>query len=236
MKGSVFSISRREEGGTMDPAMRRAWTEIVTADDYDLHMAAIGQAQAAAELTAQLVGAAALPSGSRVTIAGAGTGQMLDFLEPWVLRPFRLTFSDLNPTFLDRLRQRLAAHRLNGEIVVDDVETTRLAAEPDLLLAALLLEQIDWRVGVESLVRLRPGACGIILQENPPEMVTAVTPGRKVPPSIAEASQNLHSTLVPRSALVDTMAAKDYPLRLTASRAVADRKRLIGLLFRRAGR
>ena len=35
----------------MDPELRRAWTEIVTADDYERHMAAIGQAQAAAELT-----------------------------------------------------------------------------------------------------------------------------------------------------------------------------------------
>ena len=32
----------------MDPALRRAWTAVVTAEDYEAHMAAIGQAQAAA--------------------------------------------------------------------------------------------------------------------------------------------------------------------------------------------
>jgi hypothetical protein len=30
----------------MDPELRRAWTEIITAEDYEEHMASIGQAQA----------------------------------------------------------------------------------------------------------------------------------------------------------------------------------------------
>ena len=55
----------------MDPELRRAWTCIVTADDYEEHMAAIGQAQAAAELTQHLVRSASLQPGSRITIAGA---------------------------------------------------------------------------------------------------------------------------------------------------------------------
>jgi len=39
----------------MDPALRHAWTEIISADDYETHMAAIGQAQAAASLTEWLL-------------------------------------------------------------------------------------------------------------------------------------------------------------------------------------
>ena len=93
----------------MDPELRRAWTEIVTADDYEQHMAAIGQAQAAAELTVWMLGAAELREGDAVTIAGAGTGQMFEFLDASVFRPYQLTFADLNPAYLARLRRRLEA-------------------------------------------------------------------------------------------------------------------------------
>src|SRR5215469_13562700 len=167
----------------MDLTLRRAWTEIVTAEDYEQHMAAIGQAQAAAELTRHLIDAAAPGAGSRVVVAGAGTGQMLDYLDPAILRPYRLAFADLNSLFLARLRARLARHALEAALVVDDIERSSLAHGPDLLLATLLLEHIDWRRGVEAFAALTPGAMGIIIQENPPEMTTAVTPGRRLPPS-----------------------------------------------------
>ena len=101
----------------MDPSLRQAWTEIVTADDYEEHMASIGQAQAAAELTEHLIRSASLTAGGRITIAGAGTGQMFDFQAPAIFRPYRLTCTDLNPTFLSRLRERLARHGLEAEIV-----------------------------------------------------------------------------------------------------------------------
>jgi len=73
----------------MDPSLRQAWTEIVTADDYEEHMASIGQAQAAAELTKHLIRSASLTAGGRITIAGAGTGQMFDFLAPAIFCPYR---------------------------------------------------------------------------------------------------------------------------------------------------
>jgi hypothetical protein len=38
----------------MDPELRHAWTGIVTVEDYEEHMASIGQTQAAAELTEHL--------------------------------------------------------------------------------------------------------------------------------------------------------------------------------------
>jgi hypothetical protein len=215
----------------MDPALRRAWTEIVTAGDYDAHMASIGQAQAAAVLTAWFIERASLPTGSRVTIAGAGTGQMFDFLDPAVFRPYRLTFADLNPTFLSRLRERLATHRLDAAIMEDDIESTALPPGPDLLLSTLLLEHIDWRRGVAAFAALRPRACGIILQENPPGMTAAVTPGRPLPPSIAKAVETGHPTLVPRQELLLAMHARGYACRETALREVADGKRLAGLLF-----
>src|ERR1017187_6064221 len=110
----------------------------------------------------------------------------------------------------------------------------RSKSGPDLLLAILLLEHIDWRRGIEAFAGLRPGACGIIMQENPPEMSTAVTPGRRLPPSIEKALETAHPTLVRRGQLIGAMAEKGYALRDTAVRQVPDGKRLVGLLFRRA--
>src|SRR5579883_144987 len=104
----------------MDAGLRRAWTEIVTPEDYEAHMLAVGQAQAAAELTRHVISTAAPAPGARIVFAGAGTGQMLDWLDPDMLRPYRLTFSDLNPVFLARLQQRLARHGLDGETIEDD--------------------------------------------------------------------------------------------------------------------
>ena len=176
----------------MDPSLRRAWTEIITGEDYDQHLAAIGQAQAGAELACHIIRSAAPPAGGRVVIVGAGTGQMLDFIDPAVLRPFRLTFTDLNPAFLARLSERLARHGLNANILEDDIEQTAIEPAPDLLMATLLLEQIDWRRGVESFTGLRPTACGIVIQENPAGMSTAMTPGRPIPPSIAKAFEIAH--------------------------------------------
>src|SRR5712672_3631476 len=121
----------------MDAGLRLAWTQIVTVADYDEHMAAIGQAQAAAVLTEDMLRAVAPRTAGRVVIAGAGTGQVLDFLEPSLLRPFELTCTDLNPAFLARLKERLDHHGLRATILEDDIERTSLEPEPDLLLATL---------------------------------------------------------------------------------------------------
>ena len=220
----------------MDAGLRRAWGEIVTAADYEQHMASIGQAQAGAALTAELMERAAIPAGGTIAIAGAGTGQMLDFLDTGLFRPYRLVCSDLNAAFVERLRERLAARGLEAELLQDDIECTRLKAGPDLLLAVLLLEHIDWRRGVQAFGELRPAACGIVLQENPPAMTTAVTPGRRLPPSLAKAVEMGHPALVPPAALIEAMQAQGYRLLETAVREVADEKRLAGLLFRSAAR
>jgi SAM-dependent methyltransferase len=215
----------------MDRGLRRAWTEIVTAEDYEEHMASIGQAQAAAELTRCLIEFASLPACSGITIAGAGTGQMFDFLDADLFRPHRLKCADLNPAFLARLKERLAGRGLEAEIIEDDIERTALEPGSDLLLATLLLEHIDWRRGVEVFAGLRPGKCGIILQENPPDMTTALTPGRRLLPSIAKAAEIGHPMLVPKAELILAMTARGYACRRTVVREVADGKRLVGLLF-----
>ena|SRR5579885_1843576 len=215
----------------MDEALRRAWTEIVTPDDYEEHMARIGQAQAGADLTRHLIETSRPPFGARILFAGAGTGQMLDFLDASVLRPFRLVFTDLSTSFLERLKRRLRQLELTAEVIEDDFENTALQPGPDLLIATLLLEHIDWHRGVDTISALRPAACGIIIQENPPEMKSAITPGRVLPRSIAEASSQAHPVLVPYDELVPAFGACGYEMTDTASREVADGKRLIAVLF-----
>jgi SAM-dependent methyltransferase len=220
--------------GEMDPRLRQAWTEIVTADDYDEHMASIGQAQASAALTRCLVELALVPADGSVVVAGAGTGQMFEFVEPGVFRPYRLTCADLNPAFLARLRERLARCGLQAEILEDDIENTSIEPGPDLLLATLLLEHIGWERGVQAFAALRPAVCAVILQENPAGMSTAVTPGRRLPPSLAKAAEIWHPALVPKEQLIQAMEAEGYSRRETLVREVADGKRLVGLLFARS--
>ncbi len=64
-----------------------AWLNQVAPEDYEEHMTRIGQAQANASLVEELMAAAAPPAGARVVIAGAGTGQVFDYLPPAVSPP-----------------------------------------------------------------------------------------------------------------------------------------------------
>jgi hypothetical protein len=217
----------------MDSGLRRAWTQIVTGDDYEEHMAAIGQAQAGAALTQYIIQSANPREGGRVAIVGAGTGQMLDFLDPAIFRPFRIICTDLNRGYLVRLQERFARHGLSATVLEDDIEHTTLDPGPDLLLAALLLEHIDWRRGVEIIAGLRPTICGIIIQENPAGMTSTVTPGRRVPPSITQALATAHATLVPCDELLAAFAASGYVCKGKRAQEVADGKRLIALIFAR---
>jgi hypothetical protein len=217
--------------GRVNSSLRFAWTEILTGEDYDEHMAAIGQAQAAAELTSALIQDADLSTGSRVVIAGAGTGQMFGLLNPALFQPFALICTDINAKFLGRLRERLLRHNLNAVLLADDIERTSLREAPDLLLAVLLLEQLDWRNGVEAIAALGPARCGIVIQENPPGMTSAVTPGRPVPASIAAAFEGAQPKLVPREELLAGFSARGYRCPRTCAREVADGKRLVSLLF-----
>ncbi|HZS54147.1 MAG TPA: class I SAM-dependent methyltransferase [Bryobacteraceae bacterium] len=215
----------------MDSNLRLAWTQIVTADDYDEHMAAVGQAQAAAALTAELIQKAALHEGSRLVIVGAGTGHMFDFLNIDLFRPFHLICTDLNPTFLARLRARLLSRGFGAQIAADDLEHTSLLPHPDFLLATLLLEHIDWRKGIEAITALRPAACGIIIQENPPGMTTAITPGRRIPPSMAAAAKIAQPKLVPQDEMLRALETRGYHRVFSNYEEVADAKQLVSTLL-----
>jgi len=218
----------------MDAASRRAWTEVVTAEDYDRHMAAIGQAAATAELLMNLLGQIPPSPRRRVLLLGGGTGWMFEHADVSPLVRVRLTVTDINAGFLELLRRRARSRGIEPEIVVDDLEDTRLAPGREVVLASLLLEHIDWRKGVAAIARLSPRSVVLVIQENPPGMSTSVTPGRTLPDSIARASLISSSRLVPRTELVAEFEGRGYRLIVEERRAVADSKTMVGLLFARA--
>jgi hypothetical protein len=215
----------------MNAGSRKAWTEIVTPEDYDHHMVAIGQAQASADLVLWFLARAHPPRGSRVTVVGAGTGWMLDHVDLTSFEGLRFTFTDLSPRFLQVLRERVAAHQIAAEVLSDDIEASRLPVGMHLLIAGLVLEHIDWRIGVTSIAGLRPRFVGVVIQENPPGMTTPITPGRTLPASIEKASKVALSNLVPRQEVIRAFERLGYRCEEESVRSVADGKRLVGCLF-----
>ena len=115
----------------------------VTPGDYEQHLAAIGQAQANALIVREAIQRWAAP-GASVLIAGAGTGQMLDYVGHEFLTTFDITFSDINPEFLRCIEQRLVHAPLTSwRTVVDDLECTQLTGPFALIVIVLVLEHID---------------------------------------------------------------------------------------------
>jgi hypothetical protein len=78
----------------MDRRIREAWLNGISPDDYDTHMAAVGQAQANAGLVAELLEAHPPTAGASILFVGAGTGQLFDYASPEMLKPLQSTFSD----------------------------------------------------------------------------------------------------------------------------------------------
>ena len=88
-------------------SLRGAWQELITIEDYERHMAAVGQVQANASLLQELFLDYAPRVGARILFAGAGTGQYLDYLPANRLGRYRTTFADINASYVARLAGRL---------------------------------------------------------------------------------------------------------------------------------
>jgi len=130
----------------MSTDLRNAWQTLINADDYERHMAAVGQAEANALLVRDYFAHTPLPPEAKILFLGAGAGQMFDYISPEFLRPYRTTFTDLNLTYLERLHRRIHNYPgLRFEIVTDDIEQTRLQPGYFAIVAVLLLEHVDWR-------------------------------------------------------------------------------------------
>jgi hypothetical protein len=195
-------------------------------------MSAIGQAQTNAQILRDAVAAAAMPAGSRVLIAGAGTGQCFEFVPAEFLSPYDVTFSDISPRLLDSLSARLASSTLrNWRTAVDDLENSQLSPPFDFAAAILVLEHIDVRKGLETLARLAARVL-IVVQQNPPSTATAVSPHRTLPGSMT-LMREFHPALVDPEAVVDELGGRGLRLVWSAPHPVADGKTMLSLFFAR---
>lgn len=209
--------------------LREAWTEIIRPDDYEAHMAAVGQAQANAELVAEYLRAQALTPGISLLFVGAGTGQMFDFVSSELLLPFKVTFADINASYLERLTARLG---LRYETIVDDLEHSALAPAFDVVLAVLVLEHVDWRKAVSTMCALAVQKVFVVIQQNPPDLPSAMTPDKQVPGTMKIFTE-IHPTLIPASELEAEFRRHSFAREYDSHRVVSDNKKMVALGFLR---
>lgn len=209
--------------------LRDVWTTALHPEDYEAHMAAIGQAQANAEHVRDFVERCTPPPGARVLIAGAGTGQMFDYVPPSIFADVNAVFADINPRFLACLRARYP----EADCVSDDLELSSLRGPFHAACAVLVLEHIDWQMGLDTLASLAPRELFLVVQRNPPEMSTAVSPSRRLPGSMHVFSET-HPELRDPDEIAAHLRTRGYELRDRWPRPVADGKTMLGLLFTRS--
>jgi hypothetical protein len=213
----------------MSISLREAWTGVVAADDYERHMAAVGQAQANAGLIDGLLHSYPPPPGAAIWFAGAGTGQLFEFLDPYVLTPWRTVFTDINRGYLERLAARVnRAEGVRFHMAVDDIERCGLRGGFDLAIAVLLLEHVDWRAAAATLARLSASRVFVGIQENPPGLSSALT--RPVTDSMA-VFREARPRLIPRGELAGEFDRLGFGVRKLAEAPVADGKKMLGFLF-----
>jgi hypothetical protein len=204
--------------------LRQAWTTCIDPIDDEKHMAAVGQAQANADLLAELFRDYPPPPGSRLHIAGAGTGQYFEYLPPATLAAYDLVFTDINAQFLALLRARTQG--LRSMIHLDDIEAPIVCGPYALLIAILVLEHVDWRRAVAGICA-RADRAFVVIQENPPHL-----PVRELPGTMA-ILREVTPHPVPRHELIEEFRCEGFDLSRASVRDVLDNKRMIGLDFTR---
>jgi hypothetical protein len=215
----------------MRQQLREAWSKLITAEDYEAHMVAVGQAQANAALVCEYLQAHPPAPDSALLFAGAGTGQMFDFFSPETVLPFNVTFTEINAGYLNRLRTRLTRFPgLRYAIFVDDLERTALAKPFDLALPVLVLQHVDWHPAVLTLCALTKRKLFLIIQENPLELATAMTANRTIPRTMRVFTQ-IHPALIPAAELKSEMRRVGLTESYAAQKLVADGKKMLAFGF-----
>jgi len=212
--------------------LRRAWTEIIQANDYDDHMAAVGQAQANARLVLRFLAENSFAPDSRIIFVGAGTGQMLDFIPADALLGFSTVFTDINVNYLAVLRSRLQQSGKTPArfgIIVDDLENSSIRSEFAAVIAVLVLEHLDWRKAIASMGKLGQRMF-VIVQENPPGLSTTMTRGRATFGSMA-VFESLDSERIDPEALGKEFASHELALSGKYAEEVLDGKKMVGYQF-----
>jgi SAM-dependent methyltransferase len=215
-------------------SLREAWARVVLAEDYEGHMADVGQAQANASLVHDLIEESSLEPGSRILFAGCGPGQMFEYGSWNLLKPFDLTFTDINAQFVARTEERANAAGLQFRAVLDDVESPMVVGPFELVVLVLVLEHVDWRKALRALGALQVDRFLIVLQKNPENMETNVSPHRTLRGSLAEASKGEEPHLIKDQDLLAEMIGLGYVPERSADQPVPDEKFMCGRVFRRS--
>jgi hypothetical protein len=215
----------------MDPGEKKGWTQVVTPEYLDIHMAVIGQAESNAKIILKMFLEFPLPNDSKLLVAGCGTCQMFDYFEPQKIGKLQFVFSDINPFFLELVKKRLKKYsKIKYKLVVDNVESSRLKEKIDGILAVLLLEHIEWKKGIDSFVKLKPKKIYLIIQEQN-DRKGFVTTKRKLRPSIEEFTKIANPKLVDKKELTNYLKTFNYNLSLCINNSVPDNKLMVGLVF-----
>ena len=216
----------------MDAGERRGWMEIITGDDLDSHTAAIGQAEANAEIVKQMLAEHPLSPNSRLLIAGGSTGQLFDYVRPQDLGSnVELLLTDINPSFLAKARERLQRFSgINYQTLLDDIEDTKLKGGYGGVLVVLVLQHVEWRKALESLLSLSPNKLYIIEQEQDPSQ-HAVTKSRKLSDAWRRYAEVANPKLVQRQELTDFLQKRGYQVAGKYERAVPDNKTMYGFVL-----
>lgn len=209
------------------------WTDIVLPEEYDLHMANVGQAQANAEIIHHFLTTLKPSPEDRVVMVGAGTGQFLDYLpEVQQVKGLDLTFTDISLRFLETLQERAKLHGINDtEVMVDNIEATALIGPIDLAILVLVLEHVDWKLALRNLRNLPTRQLAMVTQINPVGMFTNASPHRVLPPSLVEGSKYSNSHLIPTKDLNRELKWLGYRQTQMIHKQVPDQKTMRGAVY-----
>ena len=215
----------------MDPNERKGWMEVIGVEDLDSHMAAIGQVQANAEIVKQMFEDYPLRNGAKLLIAGCGTGQLFDYLKPSDLGNLELTLTDINPPYLSATEQRL--RKFGGvkyNLKIDDIEATNLQGHYDGILIVLVLQHVEYKKALASMLSLNPSRFYIIEQEQDTTQ-HAVAKGRKLTEAWKKYAEMANPQLIQRKELTGYLKEKGYVNIKVYEREVPDNKRMVGFVF-----
>ena len=193
----------------------------------------VGQAEANAQLVADWLRSSPPKPGSQILFAGAGTGQMFDFVSPEILSPYQVTFTDINVDYLKRLESRLKSEtQVHFEITVDNVEHPRLPSKYTLAVVVLVLEHVDWHLAVAALCTLNVESVFVVIQENPPTSAMAVIENQPLVGTM-RIFRKVHPMLLNREALIKEFEYHGFCLIYSSEKRVLYEKRMVGLGFRK---
>ena len=141
-------------------------------------------------------------SGSRARARGSSS--IIFRRRRW--RAYRVTCTDINPAYLERL-----AARFPCATAIDDIECPALPGPFDLAIVILVLEHVDWRRAVAGLCGPRRRVFAVIQQESG-------RPGRAAAGGNMAVLDEHPTRLVDRDQLIAEFAARSFELTRTATR------------------